>query len=128
MIVLDTHVWIWWVSDPAHLSRAATREIHSATEIGISAISCFEVATAAAKGRIILDRAPLEWLTQALAVPRVELLPISPAVAVKATQLGRAFRGDPADRLIVATSVVESATLVTKDGRIRDYPGVPTLW
>jgi PIN domain nuclease of toxin-antitoxin system len=128
LIVLDTHAWIWWISDPAHLSKPARAEIHAATEIGISAISCFEVATAAAKGRIILDRAPVEWLTQALALPRVELLPISPAVAVKATQLGRAFHGDPADRLIVATSLVESATLLTKDERIRDYPGVPTLW
>jgi PIN domain nuclease of toxin-antitoxin system len=57
-------------------------------------------------------------MQQALALDRVELLAISPAIAVKATQLGRAFHGDPADRLIVAT----------KDQRLRDYPAVTTVW
>jgi PIN domain nuclease of toxin-antitoxin system len=56
MIVLDTHAWLWWVSDPSRLSRAAHRKIRTATQIGISAISCLEVATAVTKGRITLDR------------------------------------------------------------------------
>jgi PIN domain nuclease of toxin-antitoxin system len=50
------------------------------------------------------------------------------AIAVKATQLGREFHGDPADRLIVATAILEAATLVTKDERIREYPAVTTVW
>jgi PIN domain nuclease of toxin-antitoxin system len=55
------------------------------------------------------------------------LLPLTPAVAVKATELGK-FHGDPADRLIVATAILESAALVTRDRRIRDYAGVTTIW
>ena len=62
MIVLDTHAWLWWVSDPSRLSRAAHRRIRTATQIGISAISCLEVATAVTKGRITLDREVLDWL------------------------------------------------------------------
>lgn len=55
MIVLDTHAWLWWVSKPANLSRAARLRIGAETRIGVSAISCLEVATAVAKGRISKD-------------------------------------------------------------------------
>ena len=127
MTVLDTHTWLWWVSADAKLSRAAAQAIRSTKTIGICAISCLEVATAVAKGRVLLDRDPLEWMQQALSLEKVELLPISPAIAVKATQLGQ-FHGDPADRLIVATTILEAATLVTKDERIWDYPAVTTVW
>lgn len=128
MTVLDTHAWLWWVSKDAKLGRAAAAEIRRARRIGVCAISCLEVATAVAKGRIQLDRDPLAWMQQALALERVELLPVSPAIAVQATQLGREFHGDPADRLIVATALLEAATLVTKDDRIRSYPAVTTVW
>jgi PIN domain nuclease of toxin-antitoxin system len=128
MIVLDTHAWLWWVSDPSRLSRAANRKIRTATQIGISAISCLEVATAVTKGRITLDRDVLEWLEQALALPKVELLPLTPLIAVKATQLGNDFPGDPADRVIAATSIVESAPLVTKDSRVHDSGAVTVIW
>ena len=66
MIVLDTHAWLWWVSKPSELSRAARARIGAETRIGVSAIICLEVATAIAKGRIALDRDPLTWLEQAL--------------------------------------------------------------
>lgn len=128
MTVFDTHAWIWWVSDPENLSKAAQKEIRAARAIGVSAISCWEFATAVAKGRLTVDRSPLEWIEQALALPRVELLPLSPAVSVRATQLGGGFHGDPADRIIVATALLESAVLVTKDAKIRDYAPVRALW
>ncbi|TDI22339.1 MAG: type II toxin-antitoxin system VapC family toxin [Acidobacteria bacterium] len=128
MIMLDTHAWLWWVSDPARLGRNAAKAIEAASQIVIGAISCFEVATAVTKGRISLDRGPRDWLEQALALPRVELVGLTPAICVKATQLGREFPGDPADRLIVATAMLESASLVTKDARIRRYPAVETIW
>jgi PIN domain nuclease of toxin-antitoxin system len=128
MIVLDTHAWLWWVSDPSRLSRAAHRRIRTATQIGISAISCLEVATAVTKGRITLDREVLDWLEQALSLPKVELLPLTPLIAVKATQLGNDFPGDPADRVIAATSIVESAALVTKDSRVHTSGAVTVIW
>lgn len=127
MIVLDTHAWLWWVSDPDQLGLAAIKRIQGSERIGIAAVSCFEIAAAVAKGRITLDRDTIEWLNQALAAPRLELLPLTPAIAVKATMLGR-FHGDPADRLIVATAILESAVLVTKDQRIRKYEAVSTIW
>lgn len=78
--------------------------------------------------RLRLDRDLMDWIYQALALPRVVLLPLSPEVTVKSTQLGPGFPGDPADRLIVATAILESAKLVTRDKRIRRYPAVTTLW
>lgn len=127
MIVLDTHAWIWWASDPARLGRRGRLALEAADRIGVPAVCCFEVAAAAAKGRISLDREPVEWLEQALALPRVELAPLTPRIAVKATQLG-AFHGDPADRLIVATAILNGATLVTRDKNIRSYKAVATVW
>jgi PIN domain nuclease of toxin-antitoxin system len=127
VILLDTHAWLWWLSDPDQLGRAAAKRIQAGGRIGVAAVSCFEIAAAVAKGRITLDRGALEWLQQALSAPRLELLPLTPAIAVKATMLGR-FHGDPADRLIVATALVESAVLVTKDQRIRKYEAVSTIW
>jgi PIN domain nuclease of toxin-antitoxin system len=127
VIVLDTHAWLWWLSDPDQLGRAAMKRIRGSERIGIAAVSCFEIAAAVAKNRITLDRGTLEWLQQAVSAPRLELLPLTPAVTVKATMLGP-FHGDPADRLIVATAILESAVLVTKDRRIRKYEAVSTIW
>ena len=128
MIVLDTHAWLWWVSGDRALGRNAEKQIRTAPRIGISAISCLEVAVAEARGRIVLDRPALSWLQDALALPRVELMPLTPAIAVRASRFGRDFPGDPADRVIVATALLESAALVTRDGKIRDYAGVETVW
>lgn len=127
MIVLDTHAWIWWASEPRRLGRRGRAAIEAADRVGVPAVCCFEVAAAIARGRITVDRAPLEWLQQALSLPRVELIPLTPPIAVKATQLG-AFHGDPADRLIVATAAVHAGTLVSRDRHIRAYAGVTSVW
>jgi PIN domain nuclease of toxin-antitoxin system len=128
MTVVDTHAWIWWVSEPARLGRSARRLLDAAKRVGIPAICCLEVAALADRGRITLDRPPLEWMQDALALPGVDLMALTPAVAVRATALPAAFPGDPADRLIVATALIEGATLVTRDGRIRRSALVETVW
>ena len=128
MIVLDTHAWIWWVSEPARLSKAARRQIDRAWTIGIPAICCLEIAVLAARRRISLDRPTIAWLADALEQPRMELLPLSPAVAAHAADLPASLPGDPADRLIVATALVESAPLVTKDERLHTFQGIKAIW
>jgi len=128
VIILDTHAWIWWVSDPGKLGKKAARAIRSARALGVAAISCWEVATLVEKGRVRLDRSPLDWIEAALALPRIELFPLTPAVAVRAAQLGPVFPGDPADRMIAATALVQSASLVTKDERLQAVTILPTVW
>lgn len=67
-------------------------------------------------------------MLEALGLPRVELLPLSPAVAALSATLPAGFPGDPADRLIVATASIERAALVTRDERIAGASIVPTIW
>lgn len=128
MTILDTHAWIWWVSEPARLGSKARRQLSDARRIGVPAICCLEVAALAARERISLDRPVLAWMQDALALPRVELMALTPAVAVRAAALPPAFPGDPADRLIVATTVIEGGVLVTRDAAIRAAAIVETVW
>ena len=127
MIVIDTHVLIWWLSEPRKLTRKASRALKGAKRVGVPAISIWELAMLASRGRIRLDRSPLDWLNTALDEPRVELVPLTPSIAVQSTRLTH-FHGDPADRLIVATAIVEAAPLVTADARIAELASVEVLW
>ena len=69
MILLDTHAWIWWVSQSPKLSAAAREAIENETKAGVAAISCWEVAMLTDKGRLKLDRDVGLWVEQALALP-----------------------------------------------------------
>jgi PIN domain nuclease of toxin-antitoxin system len=80
------------------------------------------------KGRISVDREPMEWMQQALEDDRVSVLPLTPAIAVTSHGLAGLLHGDPADRLIVATAIVESAPLVTRDGLLAKFEALRTIW
>jgi PIN domain nuclease of toxin-antitoxin system len=129
MIVLDTHIWVWWTVDPARLSAAQRREIVSNEDdrIGVSAISCWEVAKLNEYGRLALPIELSEWLRVALRYPGVSLLGLTPEIAVESTRLPGSFHRDPSDQIIVATARVHRCPLVTADGRISDYPHVRTV-
>lgn len=129
MILLDTHAWIWWAAEtPRRLTARARRAIAESPSVAVSAISPWEVAMLVAKGRLELDRDVLVWIRQALALPRVTLVPLTPEIAVRSTRLGAGFPGDPADRIIVASARELGASLVTKDQVLRRAEGVRTVW
>jgi len=71
VIILDTHIWVWWVHGDPKLSQSATQVIqsHESSSIGISAISCWEVAKLVEYQRLKLPCPVLDWLNQALAYP-----------------------------------------------------------
>jgi PIN domain nuclease of toxin-antitoxin system len=96
------------------LSVNALEAINNADLIGIPAISCWEIAMLVEKLRIGLSMDVQIWLDLALQHPNVQLLPLTPEIAVLSTQLPRRFHGDPSDRLIVASSLVHKAPLVSK--------------
>lgn len=127
MTILDTHAWIWWVAKPSRLSVRARQAIDHAETVSVCAISCWEVAMLVAKGRLELDREVDIWIRQALAQPRCALLPLTPEVAVESTRLLN-FTGDPADRMIAATAILERATMVTKDRRFRGLRQLQPVW
>jgi PIN domain nuclease of toxin-antitoxin system len=129
LIVLDTHAWLWWVAEPARLSKAALGAIDGVERFGVATISCWEIAMLAESGRIELDRPIDRWIEQALASERVEPLLLTGAVAVHAALLGRdGFVGDPADRLIYATARDAGRRLVTRDKALRSFDSRNTIW
>ncbi len=126
MIVLDTHIWIWWVHDPSKLTSTQLETInaHESDLIGVSAISLWEIAKSVEHKRLDLPLAPLAWFEQALSYPGVRLLELTPEIAVESTQLPGEFHRDPADQIIVATARVFDCPLITSDAKILDYPHV----
>ena len=126
MIVLDTHIWIWWVHDDPRLPPGHRDYIrgHEADGLGVCAISCWEVAKLVERGRLGLPAPVREWLARALGYPDVQLLELSPSVSVESTQLPGMFHRDPADQIIVATARLHRCPLVTLDQAIRAYPHV----
>jgi PIN domain nuclease of toxin-antitoxin system len=129
VIVLDTHVWIWWVDQNPRLAVTHRQAIEDqgAGGIGVSAITCWEVAKLVSLSRITLTLPVDEWLDQALAYPGVQFIGLTPRIAIESTRLPGQFHRDPADQIIVATARVFDCELVTEDQRILDYPHVQTV-
>jgi PIN domain nuclease of toxin-antitoxin system len=128
VIVLDTHVWLWWSSDPDRLSAAARAAIAEASEVGICTISCWELTMLARRGRIELDRMPADWVRRGLAQNNVKSVPLTAEDAVAAASVADTFAGDPADRIIYSTARRLGARLVTRDERLRLFDPQRTLW
>lgn len=123
-ILLDTHVWIWLMEGDAHLTLKWQKIINEAASkhvVGVSAISVWEVAMLAKKGRIKLLSPVSTWVKEALSLPGISLFPLSADVAIESTALGDAFYGDPADQMIVATARIHRLTLLTRDEKIVAY-------
>jgi PIN domain nuclease of toxin-antitoxin system len=131
MIVLDTHVWIWWVSSPVFLSETAKGIIDEAVtkkNIIISAISTWEVAMLVSRGRLKLTMSAGDWVAASEALPFLNFQPVSNSIALKSVDLPGDLHNDPADRIIIATAISMGAILVTKDEKIRNYRHVKTAW
>lgn len=122
IIVLDTHVWLWYVNGNTDKYPARWGErIASADRVAVSAVSCFEIALAEKKGRIRLDCPIDEWFSDALEPAGVEIYSLTPPIAARAVNLTPAHR-DPFDRIIIATALEQDALLATADGLFVQYP------
>jgi PIN domain nuclease of toxin-antitoxin system len=126
VLVLDTHVAVWWAGEPRRLGRAAAARIAAADRLGIPAIVFWEVALLVRKRRLDLSMSVAEWTRAIQTVPRVEALPLTAEIAVQADELE--MHPDPADRFIVATAVRCGAPLVSKDRLMRGLSFIETIW
>ena len=125
MILLDTHIFVFWVNQSNQLRQQTLERIdHEPDGIGLSAISLWEIAKLVQVGRLQLSMPVEDWLEQALAYPKVMVVPLSPSIVVESTRLPQPFHKDPADELIVASARVLGCVLLTYDGKILDYPHV----
>jgi len=127
VIVLDTHVWIWWVDDSPRLRTDVRDKLDREQDIRISAISLLEIATATAMNRLALRPSPAQWLEIAQSIESVRIEPLTAAVCLESVRLPGEFHRDPADRLIVALARQNNAPLCTADGKIRAYPHVTCI-
>jgi PIN domain nuclease of toxin-antitoxin system len=124
-LLLDTHIWLWSLQDPARLGQRIQRELkNSENELWLSPISTWEVLTLNVKGRIRLRGNLSEWVARATAPFREA--PLTHEIALAARQLPLPHP-DPADRFLAATARVLDLTLVTGDASLLGLGEIATL-
>lgn len=130
MILLDTHIWWWALSEPENLSATALATIKETKADArlIASISIWEFAMMVARKKIELKTSPESWLSRAIHGTGIQVIELSPEIAVESCRLPGEFHRDPADQIIVATARVHNLSLVTKDQKILGYPHVKTIW
>ncbi len=100
MIILDTHIWVWWVHNGAQLTDRLRQTIrhYEKKGLGISIFSCWEVAKLVELNKLILHCPIGVWLDTAIHYPGIQLLPLTTEIVVESTQLPGEFHRDPADQ------------------------------
>ncbi len=114
-LVLDTHMWVWAVAGD---ERARALSEFPGPMI-IPAISIWEVAMLALKGRLELSPSPEDWVEKNMSAP-FQLEPLHPEISLESCRL-EDFHGDPSDRIIVATAMQLGLPLVTADSKIQHW-------
>jgi PIN domain nuclease of toxin-antitoxin system len=124
-LLLDTHIWLWSLVEPARLGRRVQRELKNRdNELWLSPISTWEALLLHAKGRIRLHGNLQEWLARATAHTREAPLTHEIVLSAQGLLLSHA---DPADRFLAATAQVLGLTLVTADERLLGLGEIATL-
>ena len=133
MIIIDTHVLVWFVSgDNSQLSipakNAIEKTINEDSEVIISSISAWEIAMLIEKGRLVLSMDVESWIKETAQVDGFRFVAVDNEIGIKSTKLPGDFHKDPADRIIVATARKLAVPLVTADEKIITYEHVKTIW
>lgn len=131
MTLLDTHAWVWLVSEPKRLSTRARRHIETEMRSGpllVSSMSVWEVAMLSERGRLMLTIGVEDWVAHCEALPFLSFVPVSNRIAMESVRLPGFPHPDPADRIILATALGLGAALVTADRRLQACARVRTVW
>jgi len=128
MILLDTCVLFWLEQDPGRISEPAKQAIaRSTTALFASSISALELALKVGRGWMQLPMPPAAWLREVCLRREIRELPIDFEVAALSALLPPVHK-DPFDRILIATAVRHSLTIITLDQMICRYPNLRTLW
>lgn len=129
MIVLDTHALLWWALDPDRLSPAATASVREMERRGgfASAISIWELGIKIQRGKLDLGISIEELVRRIDRSAIVQLLAVDTTTWLRSLALVWDHR-DPADRIIVATALLQGVPLVTADAEIQRFEGVACVW
>ena len=124
-LLLDTHIWLWSLEDPARLGKYVRQELRNPiNELWLSPISTWEALILQAKGKIQVHAPLEEWLPRATA-PFKEA-PLTHEISAAAVRMPL-LHPDPADRFLAATAQVLKLTLVTADRRLLGLGEIATL-
>jgi len=121
-VLLDTHIWVWWLTPGSPLTRTERGALDAAAERGevcLAAISLWEAQRLYGKRRLELPLPFSDWLTRAADNRMVSVIPLDVETVLALDSLPDSFHGDPADRMIVATARAHALPLATRDTRIR---------
>ena len=119
MILLDTHIWVRWLISE-DIGSELIKLIENSEEACVSSISCWEVVSLANRGRITLSVSAEQWIETALYEAQTTCLPVDRQIAVLAANLPDHHR-DPADRIIIATAIINGVQLISFDKLFRKY-------
>jgi PIN domain nuclease of toxin-antitoxin system len=130
--ICDTHILLFWAHEPERLSAPAQQALNrgrTQSELAIADITLWELALLHERRRLVLppDISPDLYLKQLRAALRLQVLPITPEIALL-SRSDRFLHGDPADRLIGATALQLGAPLITADSKLRALPELHTIW
>jgi len=125
-LLLDTHIWIWWINQDAMLAPKAKQLIEAADSVAVSSISCWEVRLLHQRQRIEVSDLVEDWLVQALQFADIKCLPTNCSIADKSASLPQHHR-DPADRLIIATALEYRHNLLSIDSKFNLYSELADL-
>ena len=126
MILIDTHIWIWWVTGSESLpnKQRGFLEAQPLGTIAISSISCWEISKLVELGRLQFSIPVEQWLKEAVHQYNIRTIDLEIPIVVESTRLPSDFHKDPADQMIDATARVFDIPLLTADSKILNYPFV----
>ncbi len=130
MIILDTHIWVWWNHNdsrltPTHHEVIKRERTHG---LGICSISLLEISRLVTYNKLIIPCPLQEWFNIALTQKEVFLLSITPQISIDCYSLPGDFHKDPADRIIVSTARIYDVPLVSVDEKILAYSYVKRIF
>ena len=131
MLILDTYTIVFDSLDPDRLSKKAAAAIAQADDAGTLAccdISLWELAMLISKGRLDPGTDSQKFIQLVLAARDIRVLPITPEIAVKSAETQFCPHGDPADRIIAASTIINKSKLVTSDHKMTTVAGLHIVW
>ncbi|RDV80486.1 type II toxin-antitoxin system VapC family toxin [Ammonifex thiophilus] len=126
-ILLDTHVFLWWIADDPRLPERVRKVIaNKRNTLFFSAASAWEMAIKASLGKLSVPGDLSDFVIEQLRLNNITPLPVRLTHALRIYSLPRIHR-DPFDRLLVAQAQEEGLVILTNDAKIREYP-VEVVW
>ncbi len=125
--LLDTHAFLWWITDDERLSgKARDIIVDGGNELFFSAASGWEIAIKAGLGRLELPGNPARFIADQLSRNAFRTLPIHLSHALHVHELPGHHR-DPFDRILISQAILEEMPLLSADPQIQHYP-VEVFW